>query len=92
MTDRLPELHKEFDDEITTDERRTEIVQEVQEIAKEDGYRRTCVFCRQLVVYLPYDHALAKGHVYSEAGVQEVDITGVCEWCFDDVTKEPEDD
>jgi hypothetical protein len=43
--------------------------------------------------YLPYDHALIPGHVYSEMGLREMQrISGSCEWCFDKAFADPEDD
>lgn len=48
--------------------------------------------CGSYLVYLPYTHAIAPGHIYSDAGVREVSITGMCEFCFDEVTAEPEED
>lgn len=43
--------------------------------------------------YLPYDHALIPGHVYSHEGLREMQrISGSCEWCFDKAFAEPEDD
>jgi hypothetical protein len=50
-----------------------------------------CCFCNHAFFWLEHDHALVAGHVYSDAGREEVRITGVCEWCFDEVTKETED-
>lgn len=51
-----------------------------------------CKKCGTSLVYVPYDHAVEPGHIYSVMGVKEVDMTGWCEWCFDEVTKEPEED
>lgn len=31
-------------------------------------------------------------NVYSEAGHREVAISGLCELCFDDITREPEEE
>lgn len=31
-------------------------------------------------------------NVYSEAGIREFRISGYCETCFDDITREPEED
>ena len=39
-----------------------------------------------------FNKALCQGHIYSDAGMAEVDITGLCEHCFDRITKEPEED
>lgn len=42
------------------------------------------------IVYMPDTRARAPGHVYSPAGVREINITMTCEWCFDMMAAEPE--
>ncbi len=32
------------------------------------------------------------GHIYSEAGMREFRISRMCEWCFDDMCIEEDDD
>lgn len=32
------------------------------------------------------------GQVYSQAGIREIRITGLCETCFDDITMPPDED
>lgn len=85
----LDALHGEWVEEGTNDARRAEIAHEVQKMAA--GRSPTCVECHQTMVNLPYLYALIEGHVYSEAGVKEVEITRLCEWCFDIITAEPEE-
>lgn len=52
-----------------------------------------CVHCNKTGYYYPADKAYAPGHVYSEAGMIEFTrITSVCEFCFDHITAEPEDE
>ena len=54
----------------------------------------TCVFCHKTMFYKPLvgQEPTTEGQVYSEAGVREVGISGVCEHCFDAVTKDVQDD
>jgi len=32
------------------------------------------------------------GQVYSEAGIRELSISGLCEHCFDEITRPPDED
>jgi hypothetical protein len=41
-----------------------------------------CIQCKQP----------ARERCYSQAGLREYEISGLCEPCFDEITKEPEDD
>lgn len=45
-----------------------------------------CKRCKQPVFYQAGLFAYQMGHIYSEAGKKEFNITGFCEWCFDEVT------
>ena len=47
--------------------------------------------CGKLLVHAPnpFHKAFVPGHVYSDLGVREFKISGLCEWCFDKITKEP---
>lgn len=54
-----------------------------------------CLFCHMpinVVVNEPLTREIitTKGNVYSEAGVREVEISQLCEVCFDEVTLEDE--
>lgn len=40
-----------------------------------------CICCKQPIVYTPID--TGKGSIYSTAGSQEYNISGMCEHCFD---------
>lgn len=91
--ERLDELNKmriEFEKESTTDERRIEILLKVQEFAAEET-TATCVHCKKHIVACPYEYALIEGHTYSADGEREYYITKLCEWCFDNITAEPEE-
>lgn len=85
----LDKLRVEFEDTQTTDERRAEIATEVQSMAPDSTHH--CMACKQKVCYLPYDHGLIKGHIYSEMGISEFEISRFCEFCFDEVTAEPDE-
>lgn len=52
--------------------------------AKEEGIKG-CVHCHYSIFFAPYDYALVQGHVYSYDGRREVQITGLCEFCFDKI-------
>jgi len=85
-------LQQEFEDRATTRERRIELLTLVQEGANEAKMGRPCPSCKNYPFFAPYDEALIEGHVYSHDGVSEIRITGYCEWCFDLITQEPEED
>ena len=89
----LPYLKEAFYHEESSDTLRKEIILEVRRRALEPGPPvGKCVYCKQPFLDIPYDHALIEGHVYSENGLKEVNITGICEWCFDEITKPKDDD
>jgi hypothetical protein len=88
----LSRLRDEFEYEGTAEDRRKEILTKVQEFATESTPGNVCTFCRKVVVYIPYTEALIPGHIYSEDGVREYRITQMCEHCFDEATKEPDED
>lgn len=50
------------------------------------SYTLTCRNCKHKVIYVEYVKALAKGHIYSDAGRKEFGITQFCEFCFDEFT------
>lgn len=83
---------KEFEDAKTTDERRAELVAWVQERAAEDGETQACWNCKKLVVMLDWHEGVAEGHIYSHDGMREYRISRVCEFCFDKLTAEPEEE
>lgn len=47
-----------------------------------------CVECKQPFIYVPNFGALIEGHIYSGAGLREVKITQLCEFCFDEITRD----
>ena len=61
-----------------------------------------CRFCKKEIHFLPScldnsytptdEEKMTKGNVYSFLGMKEVEITGLCERCFDLVTEEEEYD
>lgn len=46
---------------------------------------KKCVRCGMGTFYITYEFATGMGHIYSEAGAREYKITGLCEWCFDEI-------
>lgn len=44
------------------------------------------------VFYWPYTKGLVPGHIYSEAGIAEARISGCCEYHFDSMFPDSEDD
>src|SRR4051812_9137793 len=69
-----------------------EFYRTLEEADSKEWYTNTCSRCKKKIVYVPYAYALGEGHVYSTAGRAEVQISHFCEYCFDLVTKEPEED
>jgi len=85
-------LRLEFENSKTTRERRVAILTLVREGANEAKALVPCPMCKNYPFFAPHDEALIEGHVYSHAGLAEIRITGLCEFCFDRVTAEPEEE
>lgn len=85
-------LQVEFDDRATTDERRVELLTLLREAADEVKMGSPCPKCKHIPFYAPHDEPLIEGHVYSRDGLQEIRITGYCEFCFDLITAEPDEE
>lgn len=58
--------------------------------AREKELGRPCPVCKLYPFYLEHGNAIRTGHVYSWRGRDELKITGMCEYCWDQM--EPEDD
>lgn len=95
------QLKKEFEHPGTSDERRVQILQYVQAGAQEwaDGRvtgpghpRLMCINCKKAYFFAPWSEGLIEGHIYSDAGAREVHLSGMCEYCFDKLTAEPEEE
>ena len=82
----------EFNTLDTTRERRIEILTLLQEGSDETAMGRPCPRCKHYPFFAPHDEALIEGHVYSRAGFDEVRLTGYCEFCFDLITQEPDEE
>jgi hypothetical protein len=85
-------LKAEFEAEGTPRERLIELLTLLQEGSNEAKIGRPCPRCKNYPFYAPNDEALIEGHVYSRDGLAEIRITGYCEFCFDLVTAEPEEE
>lgn len=86
------ELQLEFESSLTTRERKIEILVYLQEGADETKYLPPCPDCGHVPFHAPHHEALIEGHVYSRDGLKELNITGFCEYCFDKITTEPDED
>lgn len=86
------DLQREFENSGTSRERKIELVTLLQEGADEAGLSNRCPRCQHYPFFAPNDEALIEGHVYSQAGLAEVQITRYCEFCFDLVTVEPDEE
>lgn len=69
-----------------------EFEQAEREYERERAARGTCLSCKEAVFFVAHNHAQREGHIYSDAGLSEFRISGFCEYCFDKVTAEPEED
>lgn len=85
-------LQQEFESEDTTRERRIELLTLLQEGSDEAKTGRPCPRCKHYPFFAPYDEALIEGHVYSRAGIAEIGLSCYCEFCFDLVTQEPDEE
>lgn len=95
MTD-LIVLQQEFEDVDTAHERRVEILTTLREQAalfydEQNNTSMQCVMCKRSVFVALWNEALIEGHIYSHDGQREFSITRTCEYCFDKITKEPND-
>ncbi len=86
------ELQREFERRDTTRERRIELLTFLQEGSDEAKMGPVCPNCKHYPFYAPHDEALLEGHVYSRDGLAERRITGLCEFCFDLITVEAEEE
>jgi len=85
-------LQQEFKTSTTTRERRIELLTLVREGSNEFKIGRPCPMCKNYPFFAPHYEPLIEGHVYSHDGMAEIGITGYCEWCFDKITIEPEEE
>ena len=91
-TERKRQLQDEFEMESTTRSRRVELLELVRDGANEVEMGSPCPRCKNYMFYAPHDEALIEGHVYSREGLADVRITGYCEFCFDLITVEPDEE
>lgn len=63
-----------------------------REYEREQAARGRCLSCKEEIFYEKAQSAHREGHIYSDAGLSEFRISGFCEYCFDKVTAEPEED
>lgn len=59
------------------------------EAADNIDYKIRCIHCGEKIVFVADVKARARGHVYSRAGMRDVGIIKMCEYCFDDIHEEP---
>lgn len=85
-------MQTEFEDSATSRERRVEMLEMMREGADEAKMGRPCPKCKHYPFFAPHDEALIEGHVYSHDGLAELRITGYCEFCFDLITAEPDEE
>jgi hypothetical protein len=85
-------LQHEFENRDTPRERKVEILTLMRDGADEAKMGRPCPKCKHHPFFAPHDEALLEGHVYSHDGLAEIRITGYCEFCFDLITAEPDEE
>ena len=85
MKSKLEEL---FENENTTDEERIEIIKFAQTVLDNSKQFKKCIRCRHILFFASHSKALCEGHVYSQNGIDEADISGYCEFCFDELFEE----
>lgn len=57
-----------------------------------ETYTLRCFMCKCKPFYVENDKALVPGHVYSQSGMDEFGISGLCEYCFDKAFSEDDED
>lgn len=50
-----------------------------------------CRSCGKPIVYLANNESLVQGHIYSQPGLSEARITGMCEFCYDEAVESSEE-
>ncbi len=60
--------------------------------AQDSMYQVRCKRCAQKVFFVEHTEAKVEGHIYSDLGVAEFGISRLCEYCFDLITMEPDED
>lgn len=66
---------------------------EVREAQRMGLMQSKCVNCGMLGFYYPAPYAAGLGHCYSEEGMRDYTrITMMCEFCFDRIAREPDED
>ena len=53
---------------------------------------KTCIDCGNAPFYAPDSIARRPGHIYSQAGKREFKISQLCEFCFDAMFSEEDDE
>jgi hypothetical protein len=91
MTKNMLVLKDEFEDESTSDERRIEILKIVQGEAEIHTPEKKC-YDGEVVFFVQWHKALIPGHIYSKDGLKEYQISKHCEYHFDELTFDPDDD
>lgn len=84
-------LKREYLDPNTTPARKVEICAVAQDLAERYDSQK-CIQCKTRMFYAQDTEARIPGHIYSAAGLKEAGITYLCEFCFDQITAEPEDE
>lgn len=85
-------VREQFYNPETSREKRIDLLRLMQNSADEAQMGRQCPRCKHYPFFVPNDEALLEGHVYSDAGMRELPITGYCEFCYDLITKEPDEE
>lgn len=85
-------LQAEFENPDTDDDRRIELLEMLREGANETPNLMMCTRCKNNVFFAPHAEPLIEGHIYSHGGLAEMRISGLCEYCFDNITEEPLED
>lgn len=70
-----------------------QVIQGLQQILDARTSHQTwCLVCKQETFFERHGQALRPGHIYSDAGRREFEISHTCEWCFDRATYSPDDE
>lgn len=86
----LPDTSEWFEAE--TDEERVDIFKRVQAVAAlPESNPRFCINDGEVVVYVPFSHGVAPGHIYSTEGYREFNISRCCEYHFDKMFKDEDE-
>jgi hypothetical protein len=87
---------------LKTDEEKVAALEVLREGAQQMGASKAdlshydqmakCMVCKKYVFFCEDEYSRIEGHIHSWMGQKEMGISGCCEYCFDKMFAEPDED